>query len=554
MRKRFRLTKTKLINEEYKLYFNNKKPLLEYEEEEKEAFRSNFYWFTCKFWKDATGLEFDPHNIAIEAMCDHLQATYELKITNLIINAPIRHGKSYVTQVLFPPWVWINNPSLCFLYVSCSFDLVEKFSMYCKDFIKSKNFQRYFGDDVKLSPSLNRLKRFETIQKGVRLIKSFGSKITGNEGDFIIAEDPNEVTETNSTLRREKINEIYSGAISSRGKNPLTTRYIISQQRVNLNDLSGFVLRDDNYSKTLLRIPLEFESKNKCITKINGNVFWEDPRSEEKESSWPTRFTAEAIDKQKAMFGNDPYKISGQLQQNPIPAGGGLFKEEWFIPYTKKILPKFDFIVQSWDTALTIGEKACESACTTWGIFKENGIKNVMLLSLFNDKLEYPDLRRTAIHLTNDFTKTRYNDYMSEEEWLLNPFQTFKPDIVLVEAKVNGYALAQDLAATGIPIYRFNPNKYGHKEERANLITHLVEDGRVYLRMTYPHLNYPIYSSTLLKTTLSTFPKGLNKDIVDSTSQALIYLKERYYLHNTLDQHTIPQIPERNKYQYGGIA
>ena len=80
-------------------------------------------------------------------------------------------------------------------------------------------------------------------------------------------------------------------------------------------------------------------------------------------------------------------------QQSPAPLGGGLVKAEWFKRYGEKDRPeRFDRIVQSWDTANKATELSDFSVCTTWGV---RG-KNLYLLGLLRQRLEYPALKRAV--------------------------------------------------------------------------------------------------------------------------------------------------------------
>jgi len=61
------------------------------------------------------------------------------------------------------------------------------------------------------------------------------------------------------------------------------------------------------------------------------------------------------------------YNFSAQYQQAPAPLGGGMVKYGWFKMFTANDLPsKFDFILQSWDTANKPTQLADYSVCTTW--------------------------------------------------------------------------------------------------------------------------------------------------------------------------------------------
>jgi hypothetical protein len=106
--------------------------------------------------------------------------------------------------------------------------------------------------------------------------------------------------------------------------------------------------------------------------------------------------------------------------------GGGLVKAEWFKRYRHNELPgRFDRIVQSWDTANKATELSDFSVCTTWGV---KG-KELFLLAVFRQKLEYPALKRAV-----------------REQLGL-----FKATVVLIEDKASGTQLIQELIKDGLP-------------------------------------------------------------------------------------------------------
>src|SRR5262249_31153153 len=57
-----------------------------------------------------------------------------------------------------------------------------------------------------------------------------------------------------------------------------------------------------------------------------------DPRREPGELLWPGLFDADAVARVEAQLGAEhgDFGVAGQLQQRPAPAGGGVFKREWF--------------------------------------------------------------------------------------------------------------------------------------------------------------------------------------------------------------------------------
>ncbi|HVH89566.1 MAG TPA: phage terminase large subunit, partial [Terriglobales bacterium] len=184
---------------------------------------------------------------------------------------------------------------------------------------------------------------------------------------------------------------------------------------------------------------------------------------------------------------------AGQYQQSPAPAGGGLVKAEWFKFYADRDLPKsFDFVLQSWDSANKPAELSDFSVCTTWGV-KD---KNLFLLNVFRKRLGYPELKQAV-----------------REQARL-----FAAKTILTEDRASGTQLIQDLQAEGAHgVKRYQPKM--DKIMRMHSVTSTIENGFVYLPETAHWLAEYLHE-------LSTFPKGRFDDQVDSTSQALDWIKD----------------------------
>ena len=87
------------------------------------------------------------------------------------------------------------------------------------------------------------------------------------------------------------------------------------------------------------------------------------------------------------------YNFAGQYQQAPAPLGGGLVKAVWFGRYLPDELPpRFERIVQSWDTANKASELSDFSVCTSWGVAG----KNLYLIDVLRRRMEYPELKRAV--------------------------------------------------------------------------------------------------------------------------------------------------------------
>src|SRR6266850_2815315 len=174
------------------------------------------------------------------------------------------------------------------------------------------------------------------------------------------------------------------------------------------------------------------------------------------------------------------------------PWGGGLVKETWFKRYGEHERPeRFEHIVQSWDTANKATELSDFSVCTTWGI---RG-KNLYLLGLLRQRLEYPALKRAVREQQNLFDATE----------------------VLIEDKASGTQLIQELIADGCHgVTRYQPTT--DKTMRLNAQTAMIENGFVYIPEAAPWLAEYLHEMTI-------FPNGKHDDQVDSTAQFLDWFK-----------------------------
>ncbi len=487
-------------------------------------------------------------------MCEHLQAVHKMEIRNLICNMPPRMGKSTIFSVLFPAWCWVIEPGLRFLYVAYSDILSVRDSIGCRRLIANEWYQKLWGNKFSILRNVDNQHRFDNDKYGYRLSTSVHGTVTGQGGDIICFDDPNNIETVHSTIVREGVNDFFDFTLSSRYTREHLLRRLVPMQRTHISDLTGHILSRNDPSWIFLCLPMEYEKSRRLMTiplpMSNGKI-WTDPRTKEGELLCPNYVDAEGLKRIKFNHRNDSYTISAQLQQRPSPAEGGILKAEWYQPWTTPYYPEFEYILQSWDTALTTGEMSCYSACTTWGVFKhpETGLKNIMLLSLFKEKIEYPDLRKIAIRLANNY----------EDVYMDDPIYSHKPPhLILVEEKVNGYCILQDLMRAHLPVMGFNPNKYGNKISRCRIISYLIENGLVWLPTEAPYFKHYNEDSQLLLEASINFPEDRSgrptNDIIDSLSQAFLWLIARGWVSSKDDPIVESEINWNNfENQYGNV-
>jgi len=470
----------------------------------------------------------------IQAICEHLEACFYRDIKNLLINVPPRSSKTTMISIAFPAWAWLHNSEEKFMYASYAAKLGLEHSFKCRGLIESNWYRSRWGDRYTLSKDQNAKGYFLNNKGGYRISSSVGGTSTGLGASCLICDDPNSAKEGSSEAKRLNANMWWDQVWSTRLNNPKNDVRIVVQQRIHEKDISGHLLGNDTDNEWVkLILPMEFEEKRIARTIVlpstNGQI-WEDPRTTEGELLCEERFSDKEINKYKQELGS--YGYAGQYQQRPSPEAGGIIKKAWFQWWKDTTPPQIEFVLQSYDTALTAKEMSAYSACTTWGVFYDhNHIENVILLSMWRGRVEYPELR--------EITKRLYFDYRDTGKER-NPLFKGRPvDMCLIEAKASGDPLIQDLVAAGIMAVPFVPNKYGDKIQRVRLITPLIEGGRVWLPAKPPNYDKLLPFADEFIEAVAYFPNAESRDLVDTMTQALLKLKDGKFLLNPRDERPI---------------
>jgi hypothetical protein len=257
----------------------------------------------------------------IDAMAEHLEAVTRGQIRNLLINVPPRHMKSLLVAVFWPAWEWIRHPERRWLYSSYSAQLSIRDSVKCRRLTESPWYQQRWGHLFALTSDQNTKGRFDNDRSGYRLSTSVGGSATGEGGDRIVCDDPNNVNEVESDTVRKSVNEWFDVVMSTRVNDPKSTAKVVVMQRCHEEDLSGHLLEQGGWEH--LCLPAEYEGASHTTS-----IGWSDPRKEQGELLWPERFGRIELEELKRSLGS--YAAAEQLQQRPSPAEGGLLKRHWF--------------------------------------------------------------------------------------------------------------------------------------------------------------------------------------------------------------------------------
>lgn len=459
----------------------------------------------------------------LQAICEHLEAVVRGEIKNLLINIPFRLSKSTTVAVAFPAWAWVDHPELQFLFASYAQNISVRDSRRCRALIQSRWYQSRWGNRFSIVGDQDTKIRFENDHNGYRIASSVDGQNTGEGGDILVYDDPNNVKDQSEVMLESTI-DWHQSVMSSRLNDFKTGRRIVIQQRVHERDLSGFILDHTPEDWVHLMLPMEFEGARKCVTVVlpsTDGVRWRDPRTKDGELICPERVGSAELKKIKRNLGSE-YAVAGQLQQRPAPAEGGIIKKAWFKIWKEPEPPQLNFTLMSVDTSMTAGKTSAYNVATTWGVFNDaEKNPNVILLSMWRERCEYPELRARMQRLVRD-----YLDDGPHERKAKKPK---RPDLILIEAKTSGLALIQDLRRAGVYTVPVNPDKRGDKISRIRLVTPIMEGGRVWLPGKPPKFDtwrdwvQPFMSEALA------FPNAATRDVVDTASQALDYLQRFGY-------------------------
>ena len=522
----------------------------------------------------------------LEAVCEHLMATFRGDIKRLVISVPPGFMKSLAANVFFCAWIWGpgDSPETRFIAASYSQSLTVRDNVRFRNIIMSEEYQELWGTVFQPSTAQFNIVQVGNDKTGWKLATSVGGVSTGARGDFFIVDDGNSVKEAESEAIRESTNQWYSEVVPTRLNDAENGVIINIQQRTHENDITGLIIdRDLGYD--MLCIPMEFEtSRPRIPTKIG----WLDPRTEDGELAWPSRFSRKAVTDLKKVMG--PYAVSGQFQQNPAPRGGGVIQRDWWQLWEESAFPVCEYKWASADTAYTEKEENDPSAMVVLGLFRYRGQHSVILMDAWRKRLEmhvpvrwvddrreterlarvknwqrisenyyaanlaegcpevlcHPDYGPWATYIAtgengsdrwpNECTPA-YNARTQEKwglcEWMANSCRRFKVNKLIIEGKASGLSVAQELrrlhGTEGWDIETTTPS--GDKMARLYAVQSLFSSGLIYA----PDREW----AQMVIDEVSSFPRGKYKDLTDAVSQGLKHVRENGLLLRPEERHFV---------------
>ena len=413
------------------------------------------------------------------------------KTKRLIINMPPRHTKSEFASYLLPAWYLGQFPNRKIIQCSNTAELAVGFGRKVRNLVDGDVYAKIFPN-VGLRHDSKAAGRWATNSNGDYFAIGVGGTVTGKGADLLIIDDPHSEQEAALAASDPTVyDKVYEWFTSGpRQRLQPGGSIVIVMTRWGKRDLTGRVLQSmvekDGDEWEIISLPAIMPSEKPL---------------------WPEFWSYEELTKLRNVLPLP--KWQAQYQQDPTSEQGAIVKREWWKIWEEDRPPPCDFLIQSWDTAFTKNERSDYSACTTWGVFNLNENPddvNIILLDAHKERLEFPELKKRALELYN--------------EW--------QPDAFIVEAKASGAPLIYELRSMGIPVQEFTPVRGNDKITRINAVADLFASGKVWCPAKR-------WAEEVMEE-MAAFPNSDHDDLVDSTTQALIRFRKGGFLRLQTDE------------------
>lgn len=452
---------------------------------EKEKAQDTFMGFVHKMWPEFIGGRH--HKIMAAAF----ERVVRGECKRLIINMPPRHTKSEFASYLLPAWFLGKYPAKKVIQSSNTGELAVGFGRKVRNLVDSDAYKEIFPN-LELQQDSKAAGRWNTSKGGDYFAIGVGGTVTGKGANLLIIDDPHSEQEaalaaTNPDVF-DKVTEWYTSG--PRQRLQPGGAIIVVMTRWASRDLTGQVLK-----AAAGRGGEQWEVIEFPAIMPSGKPLW------------PEFWSLQELEALRTELPNS--KWQAQYQQNPIGNESAIIKRDWWKWWDHERPPVCDYILQTWDTAFEKNNRADYSAGTTWGIFyndEDHSLPNIVLLNTYKKRVEWIELKRDV----------------------LNEYNEWEPDGVLVEKKATGAPLIYELRAMGIPVQEYTPSRGQDKIARLNSVSDIIASGKVWLPRTR-------WAEELVDE-IGAFPSGEHDDLVDATTLALMRFRAGGFLRLPSDE------------------
>ena len=404
---------------------------------------SDFYFFNRFIFKERTGRDFiisrpisnESHFLEI---CRALEDVFFGRIKHLLINCPPGWSKSELIKN-FICWGKAWYPDSNELYISFAHELASAHTHTIKQTMSLPIYRRLF--DVQINRDSSAKDFFKTSAGGATAAFGSSGPVTGRDAGLpglerysggVFVDDIHKPDEVHSDVIREKVKRNFIETIAPRCRGHNVPIVIIGQ-RLHQDDLFTYLMNGEDGNDWTKVIIKGLDDA--------GNA------------RYPEVMPRDTLVKMKKF---KPYVYASQYQQEPVPAGGALFKEEDFILLDEcpEILASFVTV----DSAETEDDWNDKTVFSFWGVYQLK-IKNMPIDGMF--ALHWLDCRELQIEPKD--IEAEFLDF-----WASCMRFKIKPQCAIIEKKSSGVTLVSVLKnVQGLKVYGIERTaKSGSKTDR----------------------------------------------------------------------------------------
>lgn len=428
-----------------------------------------------------------------EVICEYLEAVTRGEIKRLLINIPPRTLKSTLGAIVWPTWEWLQFPHYRYIFASYAQSLATLHSVGRRTVLESPYYRTNYGSAFFLTSDHNQKMEFLNNHRGIMSSTSFGGTATGKGGNRVVVDDPHDAQAAFS--ENTKTNDArFFKRLLTRLNDPNKDAIIVICQRVAQEDVSDICI---SLGYTHLKLPARATPKTRMVYLPSGKLFKEREIGESLDES---RLSPNVLKEIEETL--DSNTLAAQFGQEPVPEGGGIFKEEWFAFVDS--LPTGLEWVRFWDCAVSKKDSADFTASIA--VAFEPNTHTFYMRDLVHERMTTLDVEAKIVH------------------WIAREADT----VNLVEVDGIGEPIFQHLAIAVKTMNRYllaAPKQQRDKVMRARMWQGRAQAGR--FKIYDPER---AWSGKFLKevTNFRADLQHAHDDIVDSVSGAYDWFAHRY--------------------------
>ena len=451
----------------------------------KVALQQSFFSFARKAFLEKFGdpLGKQPY---IRYLCYRLEQLARRDVKRLVINLPPRHLKTNLSSVWLPAWILGTRPRARILEITYGEKLAQEISYNVRATMRSSWYKKVFT--TRLAVDRSRVDDFVTTAGGGLYAASIEGSLTGYGADFIIIDDPSEITDAGHPEKLARVCQRYDGLIESRLNDPQDGCIAIIAHRISEADLSGHAIAAGGFRKIILPLIAPRTVDYDCG---NGRVWHREKGTFLREKSW----SRQQIEKKRRAMVNPDFETL--FQQDPGGRRTFRIREDHFLLFTRDMLPPNLLTVVSVDPGQTDGPTNSFWVAQVWTRYED---RHFLLFQLRE--------------------RTTYQKFQSA---LRNVIGKYRASAVLIEKAAGGYALiSASLPTFRTKLFEIRPDRRS-KVERLLAHRKIIRSNQIMLPAGAWWVGDYIAEFVA-------FPSGQSDDQVDATTQYLDFAVQNPHL------------------------